>query len=593
MTRLLSISVALGLLAGIGATPAFADWVSFSGAENARNIAEIHIADDHVRIELEIFVEDVLKFDRLIPDEILKGVERPPLEERIRRFSGEDLQVLADGDVRLFARLEKTEFRYRKKRPSPYAGKINPYTGRIIPGPPKDPRVFFVELVYPFETPPKSLTFVTPSDERGFPEASVGFITRHRQVQVTDFRFLPVTTTVDLDWDDPWYSAYREKGLKRWQRGPVMSFLYIEPLEVRHEVLARVRDLEAWFDLGLRGREYIEPDENEPLKKRVAEFLMGKEAVTIDGRHLEPILDRTAFVKYAVTGSTFLTEPERLPLDTAMVGVIFTYLTDQIPAEVRMQWDLWSDRVRMIPTDAVDPAGPFPGSVTPDDNVQVWTNFLKTYEPPTVVGLGIDESLTMVRIPLGSVLCLLALFPLCWSLLRRRKAPLARFVVAVILLAGGVLLLPHLKLTVPRPEIMSTRLTGEQATKVLDTLLRNTYRSFDFRKESDVYDKLAVSVTGDLLADIYLQNRQSLAVAQAGGAQARVKEVEIREAALEHLADPPLAMRYRATWTAHGSVGHWGHVHTRTNLSTALITVAPVAGTWKIIELELLSEERL
>ena len=38
-------------------TPARADWVSFSGAENAPNIAEIHIGEDQVRIQLEIFQE--------------------------------------------------------------------------------------------------------------------------------------------------------------------------------------------------------------------------------------------------------------------------------------------------------------------------------------------------------------------------------------------------------------------------------------------------------------------------------------------------------------------------------------------------------
>ena len=55
--------------------------------------------------------------------------------------------------------------------------------------------------------------------------------------------------------------------------------------------------------------------------------------------------------------------------------------------------------------------------------------------------------------------------------------------------------------------------------------MKNVYRAFDFRAEADVYEKLAMSVSGDLLADIYLQNRKSLAIQQAGGAQAKVKEV--------------------------------------------------------------------
>ena len=46
----------------------------------------------------------------------------------------------------------------------------------------------------------------------------------------------------------------------------MMSFLYVEPYEVRHEVLTRVVDMARWMDLGLRGDQYIEVDELEPLE---------------------------------------------------------------------------------------------------------------------------------------------------------------------------------------------------------------------------------------------------------------------------------------------------------------------------------------
>ena len=115
---------------------------------------------------------------------------------------------------------------------------------------------------------------------------------------VNDFKYLSEPSTVRLDWDDPWYSEFDKKALKRWQRGGVMSFLYIEPYEVRHEILARVKDLAAWIDLGLRGDEFIEADENELLKKRVGQFFLKQDKVLIDGNQLRPILDRTSFVKY-------------------------------------------------------------------------------------------------------------------------------------------------------------------------------------------------------------------------------------------------------------------------------------------------------
>ena len=73
-------------------------------------------------------------------------------------------------------------------------------------------------------------------------------------------------------------------------------------------------------------------------------------------------------------------------------------------------------------------------------------------------------------------------------------------------------------------------------------MLKSIYRSFDFREEEDVYDRLATSVSGDLLSDIYLQNRKSMVVTQAGGVQARVKEVKILDVDVDHLDDRPLLL---------------------------------------------------
>ena len=580
-------------------TSANADWINLSGAENAPNIVEIHIQDDHVKIELEIFVDDMLTFDRLIPDAFFKGttIKRPPLADRMRQFSNEDLQILTDNGRKLQAKLKLVEPRFRKERPSPYAGKINPYTLQRIPGPPEDKRVFYAELVYPFTKKPASLTIIPPLDEKyKISKVPIGFMTYHNGVPINDFRYLSGPSAVTLDWADPWYSAFDKKALKRWQRGGVMSFLYIEPYEVRHEILARVKDLSAWIDLGLRGDEFIEADENEPLKKRVGEFFLKQDKILIDGEQLRPILDRTAFVKYAMTGSTFLEQPEQLPINTAMVGVIITYLTDGIPQEVTNTWDLWSDRIQKVPADSIDPAGPFPSYVTPDENVLTWKNFLKTYQMPTVAKIDLDESLTTMKIPLASVLCLLAILPLTLQIRKRRQnsKPVGLQIgLVVFFMAGSILLYPLLKVAVAKPAVMSPKMTDTDAVSVLNSLLKNIYRSFDFREEEDVYDRLATSVSGDLLSEIYLQNRKSLVVTQAGGARARVKEVEILNVDVKHLDDRPLGLLFRATWTAMGSVGHWGHIHIRKNRYDADITVEPVDGAWKITGLELLEEKRI
>jgi hypothetical protein len=512
------------------------------------------------------------------------------------RFSKDTFRFIADNEKHLEAGLKLSEPRLRKDRPNPFAGMINPYTRQPIPGPPKDKRVLYAELIYPFKTRPKMLTIIPPLDKRGVPAVSIGFIAYHKEVPIVDYRYLTEAAKLQLDWGDPWYSRFENKALKRWQQSGVMTFLYIEPYEVRHETLVRVKDMESWIDLGLRGKEFIEVDEFESLKKRIGEFLLKHSKVLIDGKPFRPILDRTSFVKYTMTRTFFIEQPERMPLNTAMLGVIITYLTKSIPQEVTVDWDLFSDRIQKVPTNAVDPAGPFPSYVTPDDNMFIWKNFLKDYRMPTVAEVRVDDAIVKLAVPVGSVLCIVILLPIVWQMSRRKrkKQPIGLQIgLVALLIAGTVALYPFLHVSIARPAVMAPKLTNKEAVGILQSLLKNVYRSFDFREEDDIYDRLATSVTGDLLAEIYLQNRKSLVVTQAGGAQAKVKEVKILDVAVEPLDDRPLALSFRSKWTAMGTVGHWGHIHIRQNQYDANITVEPVDGAWKITDLELLEEKRI
>jgi hypothetical protein len=575
-----------------------ADYVNLTGAENARNIAEITVEDNRVRVVLEIFVEDLAAFVELLPDEFLKEakIEPPPLAVRMRRFSEETLQIVTGEGRRLQAELVLSEPRARKERFSPLAGSINPYTRQPIPGPPEDKRVLYAEIVYPFEKRPDVLTIIPPRDESGRPAASIGFVTYHRAVTVTDFRFLSEKATLRLDWDDPWYSSFEQKAYKRWQQEGVRAFLYIEPYEVRYEVLARVKDLEAWMDLGLRGGEYIEEDEFLPLKELIGEFFLEEQNVLIDGKEYRPILDRVSFVKYTLTRTIFLDKPERMPLETAMVGVIIAFVTEGIPREVTVDWKLFSDRIPKVPTIAEDPAGPFPSYVTPDDTLFTWTNYLKTYRMPTVTEITVEDAYAKLDLPAGSLLCLLLLLPVGWRIRERRKRgepPGLHYGLAALLAIGVVALFPLARVPVTRPAALAPQVPKEEAVPILQSLLESVYRSFDFREEEAVYDRLEASVAGDLLESVYLQNRRAFEVQRAGGAKAKVKEVEILDVEVADVKGRPLALLFPAKWTATGTVGHWGHIHTRTNRYEANITVEPVDGSWKITDLELLEEERI
>jgi hypothetical protein len=575
-----------------------ADWINLTGAETAPNIAEIYVLDDRVKLVLEIYVRDIETFEELVPDDWLKegASERPPLEERLQQFATQTFQVVTDAGERLPARLDLVEPRMRVDRKSPFAGMINPMTRQRVPEAPADKRVLYAEISYPFSERPSGLTFIPPQDEQGLAEVSIGFIAYHKSVPIIDFRYLGAPAQVQLDWDDPWYTKFDNPNLKRHHKSALMTFLYVEPYEVRHEILVRVRDMEAWMDLGLRGDTYIEIDELQGLKQRIGEFLLEKNPLLVDGRTLKPILDRTNYVTVGLQGIKLVEVPERMEISTAIVGVIITYLTEGLPQEVTVDWELFTDQIERIPATATDPAGPLPTYVTPDDPVHTWTNYLKNYQIPTVQGVAVHGSLGEITLPLGSIAAVVLLLPLVGLLVRRvRRGESVKWMVlmALVLVAGGIASYPYTQMTVARPAAVAGDLDEDQARALLQALLKNVYRAFDFRDEEDVYDKLALTVEGDLLAELYLQNRRSFAIKKAGGAQARIKAVDIQQVQAQRLDSGSLGYTLAGRWTALGSVGHWGHIHMRQNLYDAIITVEAIDGQWKITDLELLEEKRI
>ena len=79
----------------------------------------------------------------------------------------------------------------------------------------------------------------------------------------------------------------------------------------------------------------------------------------------------------------------------------------------------------------------------------------------------------------------------------------------------------------------------------------------------------------------------------AGGAQAKVKQVEVLDAEVTEFSKQQGALDVTTKWTATGTVGHRGHIHTRQNLCDTIFTLAVTDGSWKIAGIELLEEKRM
>ena len=133
---------------------------------------------------------------------------------------------------------------------------------------------------------------------------------------------------------------------------------------------------------------------------------------------------------------------------------------------------------------------------------------------------------------------------------------------------------------------------NDNAKAIVANLLHNVYRAFDYREESEIYDVLARSVGEELLTDIYLSTRRSLVLKKQGGAQSKVKDISL-EALTIKPSDEDNSFIAEATWTVNGSVGHWGHIHKRSNRYEAEFVIGEVDKVWKIKTMKVYNEERI
>jgi hypothetical protein len=285
--------------------------------------------------------------------------------------------------------------------------------------------------------------------------------------------------------------------------------------------------------------------------------------------------------------STVIDPPRDLDLISATLGAIFVHPTTGYPEKVDLTWTLFTPRIERIPAAATDEAGPLPSFLAPDDNVLTWQNFLKNPTMPGLIEIAAPPPGLLRFVAWAGWLCavILAVVVARGALALARGRGSRR---QLALVAAGLVLVTLGSFAA----MQGASVSDDHAGEIITALLRNVYHAFDYRDESAIYDMLERSVTGELLTQTYLETRRGLELASQGGARAKVKQVELLEVDSRRLSGGR-GFSARCTWNVSGSVGHWGHIHQRTNQYQAELTVLPEAGGWKITDLQLLSEERL
>ncbi len=374
------------------------------------------------------------------------------------------------------------------------------------------------------------------------------------------------------------------------------SYIYIEPFELRHEVLIPLITFETLAPLERADKDFISVEEQEAAKETIEEFFRTHNPVEIDGIAVQPVVQRLEFYGLDFKDFAQTSEKRRISIYQARLGVILTYSVKGHPNHVKMTWDAFNRNVPFVKSTyyAYDGA-PENTYFEPIDPEFEWKSETAR-EAPTLASVPVPEPPRMIQLPMVS-LFFFAVAPLLFLVARKEgrfdfKAGMSRAGLA----AGVAALCWPLAQRGIRDPFNEMKPPGDAEQEAIFSALHgNIYRAFDYKNEGDVYDTLEQSIGGPLLTDIYLQIQKGLKMQEQGGAIATVREVKL--VSTGRADDAEIARKggfvVPCNWTVRGTVEHWGHIHTRENEYEAVFKVEPVAGNWKITGMELRNEKRL
>ncbi|MFZ4765467.1 MAG: hypothetical protein ACOYMN_10980 [Roseimicrobium sp.] len=372
------------------------------------------------------------------------------------------------------------------------------------------------------------------------------------------------------------------------------AYLYVEPFTCRVECLIWLPTALTVFGLP-QGDAMLLPSETKAtLLERAKVMVRDWCVLKLDGVEQRADFATAQLVKGVPGRSEAPAPDESVAVMNAMLGLTLDFAAPSSFETAEVEWRKFATEMQAIPlTVSYGPMSEAGLVMTLASPVAAWKNGGRLPPPKPLVVVPPVPPMETMDIPVASaVWVLVAAF---WLLKKprhgRRRSGQAVMIFSVLAL-GAILLWLMAHVPVTKPWAVRRMVPADEAQRVLLALLRNTYRAFDQRSESDIYDVLSRSIHGDFLQTIYLQTVQALSLEGKDGTRVRVTDVDVQVDGMRLLRDRD-GFVAEGQWTALGSVGHWGHMHQRINRYTARLTVEPVNGAWKLTGLEVLEERRM
>lgn len=371
------------------------------------------------------------------------------------------------------------------------------------------------------------------------------------------------------------------------------SYLYAEPYQARFEVLFDVTRFSQWLGNKESLPATLDAAAQKSLCDQAAALAASWCRLNTGGPALEGNFIGASIIKGKPAATLPLAEGESVGTHEAMLGLIWEFPTPPAPDHLTLEWSGFQEGVETLPVRV------FFGSQSEVMEIHrgypraTWKTQGRMPMPRPLAEVPALSVSQAYPVPVASLVWgLLGLIFYAFVRIRERHLPGGSLPFLFAWILGAVLSWPLLNVQIGgNPEIPAIT-EKAAAEKIITPLLRNVYRAFDHRIESEIYDVLALSVEGELLRKLYLETISALTLEGREGTRVTISEfsTDVFKVAAA-LAGPGFITDCQ--WTAMGTVGHWGHAHTRVNRYTASVTVTPIGTAWKITDLVVSEARRL
>jgi|GEM_PF-446156 len=362
---------------------------------------------------------------------------------------------------------------------------------------------------------------------------------------------------------------------------PLRGFVSVEPYRVRVEALVRPA---AFAGLWRFEESAVDAAGRELMLENVVTLLSSGVIIRNGGRALAFSESSARFIVPHPERGYITDDRPEIPLEDALIGVHVTSDESEVEA-LDIEWLWFAPGQERLVVEIASAARPAARYVTRESRSIRWKAEEVSLSVPAVIPPVEFSERRYLMILFGAGTVLLLVAGLAVVIRQYETPPWNAWIAAtgVVLIAASFLSESHY---VSEPD-------EERAYEIAYGLLRNTYRAFDFRDESTIYDTLAESVSGILLESVYLEVLESLEIGEEGGPRVRVYEIDLRDCEPLPEKEEAEGFRARCEWATIGEVTHWGHTHERTNVYEAEIRFDPVNNSWRITGLDLRDEKRI